>query len=383
LTPNGKIDRDALREPGGAVLPEAESVDPRDDVERTLAELWRSILRLDVPVGATDDFFELGGHSLLAVRLFSEIERVFGVRLPLAMLFQGATVEHLAAALRPDAGDPVHWSPIVPLRAEGTRPPLFLIGGVDGSLLFYRDLVRRLDADQPVWGLQPRGLDGRANPHTRFEELAEHYVEELRKFQPTGPYLIGGHCFSGVVAYEMSRQLLEQGEQAALVAIIDGAPRRRRTTRLELERRKFADFSQRDLRGKASWIETRVRGLAVKVRNRIRWALYDILARTGRTPPRALWDVEAASRRALSAYATPSSAAEITLFRAVGEVDDSAYLNSFWNRVAGGGVDIRPLFDAGIRHDNMLFEPFVGSLAAELEGCIRALQRDDLGDEAA
>ncbi|MGZ4316695.1 MAG: non-ribosomal peptide synthetase, partial [Gaiellaceae bacterium] len=139
LTPNGKIDVDALPEPDWSHGPVAERVAPRTDTERALAEIWGRVLSVD-EVGVTDNFFVLGGHSLLAVKLFTQIEARWGIKLPLATLFRGGTIEQLAATIEGER----EWGmppTIVPVRPEGSRPPLFIVGGIDGEVIHYRALV--------------------------------------------------------------------------------------------------------------------------------------------------------------------------------------------------------------------------------------------------
>ena len=132
---------------------------PRNEPERRLAKIWEEVLAVE-QVGIRDNFFELGGHSLLAVRLSHRIEQEFGRRLPLAMLFEKQTVESLAAALG-KLEKPENWSPLVTLRPDGDRPPLVLLHGHGGNLLFYRELVKALGPDQPVYGFQSPGLGRR------------------------------------------------------------------------------------------------------------------------------------------------------------------------------------------------------------------------------
>src|SRR5271170_2383026 len=133
LMPNGKVDRGGLPE-AGRVQPalEKQFVAPRDPLEAQLVGLWEEVLGVR-PIGVTDNFFELGGHSLAAVRLFALIEKRLGKRVPLATVFQGATVEHLATILRQRSQAPPH-SALVAIQPEGNRRPLFLIHPAGGHV---------------------------------------------------------------------------------------------------------------------------------------------------------------------------------------------------------------------------------------------------------
>jgi amino acid adenylation domain-containing protein len=223
LTPNGKVDRRALagREIGRPAQPG--EMPPRDELERELARIWEDLLDVR-PVGVRDDFFDLGGHSLLSVRLAARVEARWGRPLPIATLFEQRTVEALADWLRP-ALAPAVASPLVRIQPEGGRPPLFMVHPGGGGVLCYAELARALGPDQPLYGLQAPGLDGERPPLDQVGAMAELYLEAVRTVQPAGPWQLGGWSFGGLVAYEMARQLAEQGERAGLVAILDAAPR--------------------------------------------------------------------------------------------------------------------------------------------------------------
>ena len=221
LTPNGKVDRRALPAPDHTDQREAGLLPPQDVLERQLVNIWEGVFGVH-RIGTRDSFFDLGGHSLLAIRLLARIENVLGKKLSVALLFQSPTIEQLARAIR-GAGSSSNWPTVVPVQTRGSKSPLFFVHGVGGGLdlMFCTKLARLLGPDQPVYGLQAKGLDGREEPCASIEEMAAHYVEAVRTLQRSGPYYLSGVCFGGVVAYEMARQLESQGEQVAELAIID------------------------------------------------------------------------------------------------------------------------------------------------------------------
>jgi len=195
---------------------------PRNPIERQLCTLWQELLHID-KVGITDNFFDLGGHSLMAVRLFAELEKTTGRKLPLITLFQAPTVEKLAQLLSQGTKSRVS-SLLVPIQPEGTKPPLMLVHGAGGDVLWgYANLAEHLGNDQPVYGIRSRGQAGLEEP-TTLEEMAGTYLQEIQKHQPHGPYYLGGYCFGGNVAFEIARQLSARGEEVALVALLDSAP---------------------------------------------------------------------------------------------------------------------------------------------------------------
>src|SRR6185369_7914502 len=126
-------------------------------IESRLVELWESILEMR-NIGVNDDFFELGGDSLRAARLFAHIEHTFGKRIPLGTLVRAPTIATLAEVIS-DArsGDTC----VIEIQRGDSRPRLFCLPGQTGSVLMYRSLAQHLGPDQPVYGLQPRGLDGK------------------------------------------------------------------------------------------------------------------------------------------------------------------------------------------------------------------------------
>src|SRR5271165_2431641 len=201
LTPNGKVDRKALPKPDfGTGADESKFVAPGTPTEIALARIWCKALGLK-QVGIHDNFFELGGHSLLALRIFSEIEKMFGDRPPLATLFQAPTIEKLATVL-----DDRSWkanaalSPLVAIQPSGLRPPFFGVHGGYGDVMFYSELARRLVKDQPFYALQAEGLKLNLMKYASIEAIASYYLQEIRQVQAHGPYFLGGYCLGGVIA---------------------------------------------------------------------------------------------------------------------------------------------------------------------------------------
>jgi amino acid adenylation domain-containing protein len=222
LTGNGKLDQQALPDPNQYCAQRGNLRAPRDETERRLTLLWEKLLQRR-PIGIDDNFFDLGGHSLLAVSLINNINRELGTSLAVTMLFRFPTVALLAEQIR--AGTPgdaaTAASALVPIQPEGTEPPFFCVAGGGGSVLYFYPLAQALPQQQPFYGFQAVGLDGRCEPLQRVEDMAAHYVEELLRLQPTGPYRLGGHCFGSWIAFEMAQQLLRRGESIELLTVID------------------------------------------------------------------------------------------------------------------------------------------------------------------
>jgi acyl transferase domain-containing protein/thioesterase domain-containing protein/acyl carrier protein len=204
-------------------VPETE-IDPqrngaaRDDAQSKLVEIWESVFGIS-PIGVDQNFFELGGDSLLAARLFPEIEKAFAMDLPLATLLEAPTIRQLARII--SSGNVCSLSSsLVAIQPSGTKAPLFCVPGLTGDVFFCQRLSRSLGTDQPVFGLRLQGLGGEA-PHYSIEEMAAHYLSDIKTAQATGPYFLSGYCFGGLVAYEMARLLKKQGEEVALLVLFN------------------------------------------------------------------------------------------------------------------------------------------------------------------
>ncbi len=194
---------------------------PRNNmIESHLLALWKEILGKH-DVGIHEDFFELGGDSLRAARLFAKIQDTLNVTISLNALFQAPTIAQLARVIAEEKQPHRALEHLVPIQAGKARPPLFCIHGHSGNLLMYRILAQHLGADQPVYGIQPRGLDGKEPPLARIEDMASAYREEVQCVQPDGPYFLTGYCMGGTVAFELAQQLTQHGKTVALLALLD------------------------------------------------------------------------------------------------------------------------------------------------------------------
>jgi amino acid adenylation domain-containing protein len=193
-------------------------------IERML-EIWKHCLRREVT--ADDDYFDLGGDSLMAVGLFREIERQFCRALPMSSLFKSPTPARLALLLADEevvepVKETVLPSHVIAIRKSGARRPLFCIHGADGGVMFYREFALQLDEDRPFYAIEaPMLQDLRLNALGSVAEIAKVYLEEIRRIQPEGPYLLGGYSFGGLVAYEMARQLKAVGVETSRLLLFD------------------------------------------------------------------------------------------------------------------------------------------------------------------
>jgi amino acid adenylation domain-containing protein len=220
LTANGKVDRKALRAGNAAEAPmvRADHVGPRDDLELRVAAIFEQLLGITNP-SVQDSFFDLGGHSLVAVRLTRELSTAFGIDLSIGVIFERPTIAALADAIREGGGSA--QAAVLPLNRGKNGVPLYFICGIH----VYRQLARALGEHQPCYGIflpeEQRFFSTDAESTATVEELARMYVESMRRHTPEGPYMLAGVSFGGLLAFEMARQLTQQGDEVPLLVLID------------------------------------------------------------------------------------------------------------------------------------------------------------------
>lgn len=362
VTTTGKIDRLALPAPDTS-RPDLATpfVAPQDALELQLTRIWESVLGRH-PIGIKDNFFDLGGHSLLALHLFTQVEKELGKTLPLDALFQAATVEEFAAVLREDEVSP-YSSSLVTLRTQGSKPPLYLVHPKGGHVLRYYHLLRHLQPDQPVYGLQAQGFDGKARPYDRIEDMAAHYLREIRAFQPEGPYYLSGFSMGGTVAFEMARQLRRQGQEVALLAMIDTFMTGERLHREEKPRPQAESETQ-----PAGGLAERIfpPHFVNTIRRILDW---------GGSEDRGAWPpakrVQTACGYAIERYVPRPYQGHITFIKATDEGYDMSALP--WTKMVDGRIDV---LEVSGDHRSILEEPDVRLLAEKLTTALAQAQAD-------
>lgn len=215
-TLNGKIDRKALLQ--YKANKKISYTAPRTEEENIVASIWKESLGLDT-IDIFSDFFEMGGHSIKGVKVMVEIEKHTGKRIPLSALFKYSTVEKFAKLL--NTGTEIYSDCLVPIKPNGNKAPLFIVHGAGLNVLNFINLSKHFDEDQPIYGIQgtkPKGFDGW---YESIEAMAAHYIDAVTKVNPKGPYALAGFSFGGIVAFEMTRQLKEQGKTVSLTALLD------------------------------------------------------------------------------------------------------------------------------------------------------------------
>jgi thioesterase domain-containing protein/acyl carrier protein len=377
-TPNGKLDRRALPAPEQAgSMRESTYVAPRDLTELRLVRVWEDLLGVQ-PIGVHDNFFDLGGHSLLVVRLIARIQQQFGQSIPLAALFQDATIEYMATLLHQRPSDEQR-SPLVALQAVGANPPFFCVHPGAGNVLCYVELAHSLGHTQPFYGLQAAGLEDAQAPRGSVEAMATAYLTALRVVQPHGPYRLGGWSFGGLVAFEMAQQLHAQGQTVALLALIDSTPP---TDAAPIDEVALLAWFAHDLGRMAgnpvplTLDELRL----IAPEQRLRYLLDQ--ARVANVLPPDIDEqqirrglaVFAANIQAMQRYQPQPYAGRVTLFRASVQMpEDAADPTLGWGALATDGV---ALYTIPGDHYSIVRPPQVRLLAEQLHACLEAVPAD-------
>ena len=370
LNANGKIDRAALPEPLIRRAARATYVAPRYDVgyEYALCTLWSQLLDV-YPIGIDDDFFDLGGTSMLAVELMAEIEQVYGRNLPLAVLFEAPTVRALSARLRnqPYEGE---WNPIIPMRTEGDRPPLFLTHGRGNAVFEYVSLVRRLGDNQPVYGLQGQGADGGRIRFSSIEDIAADYVEAVCAMQPEGPYYLAGFCESSLLALEMAQRLVASGRKVGLLCFFDlpspeiwepeaEAEAQQAYCALPIPPTLDEQFGTPKRKANPLWVRL-PHALKARAQRQYHRLYIRLQLARGRTVPQRMryLMIQDTYRRLFERYVPKPYPGRIAVVRSTKYAHVPPDLG--WTAYAKGGVDT--YYIAG-GHTDMLFEPYVAEVA--------------------
>ncbi|KAG0201790.1 hypothetical protein BGX28_005476, partial [Mortierella sp. GBA30] len=221
LTPNGKLDRNALPAPENHAFAVQSYEEPRGEIESILSNIWIELLKIG-RVGRNDSFFAVGGHSLMAVTMIGRIRAMLGFDISLRTLMEAPTIAELA--LRLVATGIRHeesYDVLLPIKPKGSRSPLFCIHPGLGLSWCYTGLSTHLDPDQPLYGLQAHGFIGDGNMASTLDEMVRDYIGQICRIQPHGPYYLLGYSFGGLVAHTMASYLEKLGEHVALVALMD------------------------------------------------------------------------------------------------------------------------------------------------------------------
>jgi len=377
LTPNGKIDRKALPAPAGPDTEvHREFILPQDPLEQALAQVWAKVLKVK-RVGLRDNFFELGGHSFAAVQMLTEVGKLAGKTLPLATLFQASTVESFAELLRRDGWTP-SWASLVPIQPAGQRSPLFLVHGAEGNVLLYGRLTQYLGPDQPVYGLQSKGLNGDGSVNATLEEMASQYIKEVMTVQPHGPYSLGGYCLGGTIAFEMAQQLRAMGETVGLVLMLATYNQAASSSFFMKGAVHFlqslwfhgANFVSIPLEDGKNFLREKVETELERFKIRLHAAYHALRGALGRKTRNSYpyLVVAKANDQALDRYIPRPYSGRVTVIKEKGHFLGHSSPALGWDKIVPEGLEVRELPNCP---KGMLVEPFCRLLAETVTSCLQ------------
>ena len=211
-------------------------VAPRNTAEQQLASIWRAALNVD-RIGVDDNFFELGGESMIAVVICGEVQRITGRKTETSLFLDAPTIATFAMAMEGDLRQSAARS-LIEILPGGARTPLVLIHGFDGQVMFVRRRAWMLPADQPLFAIQARGLDGQTPVHTSCEAMVEDYAAQfVAALGARRELQLGGFCTGALIAIAVAHRLRAAGVTIAGLVLIDPSsdPRRPRNS-LDVQR---------------------------------------------------------------------------------------------------------------------------------------------------
>lgn len=384
LTVNGKVDKKALPAPDRSHFSSGQEVMfPKNDLEKKLLDIWESVLNIS-PISTDDNFFDIGGHSLIAVELFDKIRNKVGIQLPLAILFEAPNIREMAKYIENARKESGARAPVaVKINEARSGRPFFCIHGHFGNILFLQELANKLGDERPFYGIQSVGRNGADDPLLSIEHMADRYIFEMKKIQPTGPYSFGGYCYGTLVARVMAKKLDEMGESYFPIIMIDPQPDvyesilnknvvaafRKAANQQRVEVHKDRVDGNNSLIEKSSYLISKAgTKLMSKVNEAFLDALISIRGRVTIPIPTYLKDVEvcnmvAHKRSTRKLGADFNSDVEIILSRQL----LSKYTNDpqkDWSGFTKGGMNIHQIDDDGVIMSDLMFKsPYVNQLA--------------------
>jgi amino acid adenylation domain-containing protein len=374
-TPNGKLDRKALPAPE----PSEDIrmyVAPATPTEEELSQVWRKVLGLD-RVSTKANFFHVGGHSLAAARLMASIEQQFSKKLPLATLFQNPTIAQLSRVLEGAATKP---SGLIALQTGGSQAPFFCVHPVGGTVFCYTELARQLGPNQPFYALQSPGLNADEALLPSIAAMAAEYVTLMRSVQKEGPYRLGGWSMGGVIAFEMARQLEEQGISVESVTMIDSSVSSRNSSGrtpevdegqllahfaadlgLRLDRIQLAKYMQNGNEAVVKMIEE------AKQRSILSADFDSVL-------PQRLFDIFKNNFRAAVEYVPQPYRGRLVYFEAQEHPARRISMTRLWKKFAPGGLEV---YGVPGDHYTVTKRPNIEMVAKKLAGILQTTQVPD------
>ena len=341
-------------------------IPPRDEIELDLLDIWQQQFK-QPQIGMLDTFESLQAKDQHLDAISQAISQKFQRKLDTNTLKTAQNIDAVADILREDVKE-VSFSCLVPMRETGTKLPFFCVHGAGGNIMIFQDLCKNLGDNQPFYGLQAQGLDGESEPLTSIEAMASQYLSEIRLVQPQGPYIFGGMCLGGLIAYEMAQQVQAAGEDVALVVLLDA---RNPSSMLAMDETELADNSalnkiknklqQGDL---LSTLKRKTGRLATKVVKNTTWAIKEKVGNQFIDKEKRfykhIWDANAVARKAY--VPNPYTGSVLALLAAEAPDGSPRDPKRGWLKLA---PQLEVIKVPG-RHDTVVREPQVKGLAQSI-----------------
>jgi thioesterase domain-containing protein len=312
------------------------------ELERRVILLCQEVLGME-RLRKDQELFVLGNNPVLGKRLLDEIGKRFQVTIDILVLRDSLTATKLTDLILMKQTSAEAMC-LVPIRKEGTLEPLFLVHGVGGNVLGFFNLARKFPPDRPVYAIQSQALYSKGPALIHIHDMAACYLEQIRQVQPSGPYHFVGFSFGGLVAYEMAQQLRAQGEEVALLSMLDTwLPRDMKGVQIGIsfisQTVKHCLFLYSQIRDYSLW--SKILFASVKLRNRAFRLAYYYSARSGRAAiTQKMNNVRELNKLAGMGYQVKPYDGKITLLRAIDELENGLPLDLGWSEFARSGVEI-------------------------------------------
>ena len=336
-----------------------------EEITAEVAERWRRVLEYE-EASPSDDFFSSGGSSLKAMQLLTGIEEDLGLTVDLAAFAERPTLQGLLEKLRAPRGG--RSSSLVPWQPNGKRVPFFFLHDGLGHAVLAQGLARSMSEDQPLYGLQSRGLDGREEPLTTIGSMAAHYIDTIKTVQPHGPYRVGGFCMGALLALEVACQLRHGGEEVSHLVVFSTDAFWKRVSGI----RDQAELHRREIAGRG------IGGAVRYIGSRVHFRLYRLFSHgvillkrfydaSGRSLPPRLRYAYIAQLNYRSSWRYQPRRFDGTISYFQGDADRLRDPIPFWAELATGGVEIHTVSG---ELERMFTPPHVAHLAGALSHCL-------------
>jgi thioesterase domain-containing protein len=341
-----------------------------DPIEIQLLELWRSMLGIE-DIAADTNVFSLGVSSLSILRLVTRMNSFYSMGFGLASLISAPTVRMVAELVRRRYA-PNTVTSLVPIQPVGTKPPLYIVHGAGGNVVNFYGLTTRIGHDQPVYGVQAQALEANQPALLRIEDMATHYLNEIQRVQPKGPYHLLGYSFGGIIVLEMAHQLHAAGETIALLGMLDtrardyieGASNNGASGKEQKQGPLIGFFRSNTGHGSVkAWFEFLIKDLRER---RVRYSI-TLAAKMFSTLPAFLKNTHEINSVAARNYSIKPFSGKLTLFRAAKQADSSIPFDNGWSPVFKGGVEVH---EVPGDHWQVLSEPGIDELAKTIHDCL-------------